>query len=135
MRLTISEQQVMEIYWRTAEPLSQSELLTRAGEEKEWKDRSVYILLNGLLKKGVLKEDGFVRSGKSFARRFSPALSYEEYLVSQMFAGSITPDLTRVLSTLLDREDIPVSTLKAMDKVLRDKIKTQKESEKAVMAE
>ena len=66
MELTKSESNLLEILLDADEPLSKSEILDHASADKPWKDGSIHILLNSLLKKEVIYEAGFVRTGKGF---------------------------------------------------------------------
>ena len=64
MELTKSESNILEILLDANKPLSKSEILNHALENKPWKDGSIHILLNSLLKKGAIYEAGFIRTGK-----------------------------------------------------------------------
>ena len=64
MELTKSELEVMNVLWKAARPLSRNDIITMS-VDKSWKSSSIHILLNGLLKKGAIKEAGFVKSGKT----------------------------------------------------------------------
>lgn len=121
MHLTNGEWEVMGIFWNAGEPLTQAELLARADRDRSWKDRSVYILLNRLLKKGMLKEDGFVRSNKAFARRFSPTMSFESYLVAEMYSHAVKPDLPRLLDALMERDAPDPQTIEELRKICRQR--------------
>lgn len=81
MHLTKSEQQIMEIFWRADHAMAQTEVVKTCVDRK-WKERSIFSMLNSLMEKGVLREVGFVRSGKTYARTFEPAMSHAEYLAS-----------------------------------------------------
>ena len=72
MELTKSESNILEILLDADKPLSKSEILNHALENKPWKDGSIHILLNSLLKKGAIYEAGFIRTGKGFGRTFAP---------------------------------------------------------------
>ena len=78
VNLTKSKKQIMHAFWQADHPLSCTELLSRC-ELRNWKDRSVFSMLNGLLDKGLLQPVGFVRSGKTYARTFKPTMSQVEY--------------------------------------------------------
>lgn len=119
MRLTKCEQEMMEVFWAAGKPLSQPELLAQAGE-KSWKNSSVYILLNGLLEKEMLREVGFVRSGKAYARTFAPALSYEEYCAMEIRASRQKPDLAKLVCALLREGDISDQTIEELEALLRE---------------
>ena len=81
MHLTKSEQQIMEIFWQADHPMAQTEVIHTC-EDRKWKERSIFSMLNSLMAKGVLREVGFVRSGKTYARTFEPAMSHAEYLAA-----------------------------------------------------
>lgn len=55
-----------------------------------WKERSIFAIINSLMKKGCIKEDGMVRAGKTYARTFAPAMSRAEF-----YAGMVTNALTK----------------------------------------
>ncbi len=104
MELTKSEMEIMDVFWEKSIPLSRSDLLGK--EDKCWKDSSVHILLNGLLKKGVLKEVGVVRRSKTYGRTFQPTLSREEYYAGVIFSHRNKPDPKGLLTALLNRPEI-----------------------------
>lgn len=121
MRLTNSEQEIMEVFWEAQEPLSRAELLTRAGEDRSWKDRSAYILLNGLMDKGALKEDGFVSEGKAVSRRFSPSVSYEQYMAQRIRSRCLKPDIPRLLDLLLESYQPDTETIEQLKQIVKDR--------------
>ena len=63
MRLTKSELEIMEVLWAADEPLCRADIIARS-QDKTWKDSSVHILLNSMLKKEAIQEAGFVRRGE-----------------------------------------------------------------------
>ena len=105
MHLTKSEQQIMEIFWQADHPMAQTEVIHTC-EDRKWKERSIFSMLNSLMAKGVLREVGFVRSGKTYARTFEPAMSHAEYLalvVAEQLPAKQFPEL---LASLLQRVEI-----------------------------
>lgn len=111
MELTKSEMEIMDVLWNTGEPLSRADLLMRS-EEKNWKDSSVHILLNGLLKKGAIREAGFVKCSKTYGRTFLPTLTREEYFATTIFSHRYKPQIVGLFAALLQREDISQEELK-----------------------
>lgn len=117
MELTKSELEVMNVIWQAKEPLSRNDIIARSPEHRSWKDSSIHIILNGLLRKEAIKEDGFVKCNKIYARKFSPLISGEEYYAKTMFSGGketvpmlfsalirsdqMTPELLAELETML----------------------------------
>ena len=83
-------------------------------EDRKWKERSIFSMLNSLMAKGVLREVGFVRSGKTYARTFEPAISHAEYLalvVAEQLPAKQFPEL---LASLLQRVEITPAIQKAL---------------------
>lgn len=77
MHLTKSEQQIWKFFGRLDHAMAQTEVVKTCVDRK-WKERSIFSMLNSLMEKGVLREVGFVRSGKTYARTFDlpcPTLS------------------------------------------------------------
>lgn len=105
VELTKSEMEIMDVLWDAGAPLSRSDLV---GDhpDKSWKDASVHILLNGLLKKGAIKEVGFVKRSKTFGRTFSPALTREQYFATTIFCHRRKPQIVPLIKELLSRQDI-----------------------------
>ena len=105
MELTKSEMQIMDVLWEAGAPLSRADLLERS-EAKTWKDSSVHILLNGMLNKGIIREAGFVKRGKTYGRLFLPTMSREEYFATTVFCHAHKPKIVGLVAALLNREDI-----------------------------
>ena len=104
MELTRSELEIMNVIWDAGRPLTRGEILDRS-VDKTWKDNSIHILLNRLLAKGALVENGFARSGKSYGRLYEAAISGEAYYAQSLFAGG--NGRTRLLfDALLDSAEL-----------------------------
>lgn len=119
MHLTKSEQQIMEIFWQADHPMAQTEVVATCVDRK-WKERSIFSMLNSLMEKGVLKESGFVRSGKTYARTFEPAMSQPDYLASLIAAQLPVKEYPALLQALLRNEGVTPELQKAMRAVLRE---------------
>lgn len=100
--LTKSEKQIMHAFWQTDHPLSCTELLSIC-ELRNWKDRSIFSMLNDLLDKGLLQSVGFVRIGKTYARTFTPTMSQVEYwgevINQEHMSSSQLSELTDLLAS------------------------------------
>lgn len=105
MELTKSELQIMDVLWESKSALSRSDLLA-SSEDKSWKDSSVHILLNGLLRKGAIREAGQVKRSKTYGRTFLPTLTREEYYVANIFSHQYKPDMEKLLKVLLQRPEV-----------------------------
>ncbi len=118
MVLTKSEMQIMDVLWETDRPLSRAGILA-ASEEKSWKDSSVHILLNGLLKKGAIYEAGSVKCSKTVGRTFAPSLSREEYFARNAFSYAHKPDLVGLVEALLRHQQITDEQTEQLMQLLR----------------
>ena len=111
MELTKSEMEIMDVLWEDGGALSRSDFLERSAE-KSWKDSSVHILLNGLLKKGATQEVGFVKRSKTYGRTFAPTMTREEYFAMTIFSHRYQPDIVALMDALLKRPDITAEQMK-----------------------
>lgn len=107
MHLTKSEQQIMEIFWKADHAMAQTEVVSTCVERK-WKERSIFSMLNSLMEKGVLREVGFVRSGKTYARTFEPAMSHAEYLAAVVAEQLPAKQLPELLAALMQKMERPL---------------------------
>lgn len=119
MELTKSELQIMDEFWASSAPLSRSDLLEMEGE-KSWKDSSVHILLNGLLKKEAIREVGFVKRSKTYGRTFAPTMTREEYYAQAVFSHTIPPRIVELVEALLRRKDITAEDRARIKALLED---------------
>ena len=117
MELTKREMEIMDVFWAANIPLSRSDLLEH-GEEKTWKDGSVHILLNRLLRKGMIQEAGFVRRNKTYGRTFAPTMTREEYFVSTIFSHRHKPEPDGLFTALLNRPEVTAETLERLQSLL-----------------
>ena len=121
MVLTKSEMQIMDVLWEDGNPLSRSDFLDRAAE-KSWKDSSVHILLNGLLRKGIIREAGIVKRTKTYGRTFLPTMTREEYFATTTFSHPHKPDMTGLIQALLERPEVNPATLKDIQKLVEQRL-------------
>ena len=103
-RLTKSELAVMEVLWDEGEALTSAEIIQKS-KEKEWKDSSVHLLINSLLKKKVVTVAGFKKTTKNYARTFVPVEGKEQFLVGQIIDKKTTLTARkRIYSYLIEKE-------------------------------
>jgi predicted transcriptional regulator len=121
MVLTKSELEIMDVLWDSSCPLPRSDLLERS-EEKNWKDSSVHILLNGLLQKNAIENVGYVKRSKTYGRTFQPTLTREEYFANTIFSYRHKPELVGLFSALLNRPEATPEALKQIAALLSDRV-------------
>ena len=103
-RLTKSELAVMEVLWDEGEAVTSAEIIQKS-KEKEWKDSSVHLLINSLLKKKVVTVAGFKKTTKNYARTFVPVEGKEQFLVGQIIDKKTTlAARKRIYSYLIEKE-------------------------------
>ncbi|MBE6975610.1 MAG: BlaI/MecI/CopY family transcriptional regulator [Ruminococcaceae bacterium] len=105
MQLTKSEMEIMDVLWEDGGELSRADFLERSAE-KSWKDSSVHILLNGLLKKGAIREVGMVKRSKTFGRTFLPTMTREEYFANTIFSHRYKPEMVGLVKALMERPEM-----------------------------
>ena len=105
MQLTRSEMEIMDVLWEDGGELSRADFLERSAE-KSWKDSSVHILLNGLLKKKAIREVGMVKRSKTFGRTFLPTMTREEYFANTIFSHRYKPDMVGLVKALMERPEM-----------------------------
>ncbi len=125
MVLTKSEMEIMDVLWEDGGELSRSDFLDRS-EEKSWKDSSVHILLNGLLRKGIIQEAGIVKRTKTYGRTFLPTMTREEYFATTSFSHRYKPEMSGLVKALLDRPEADEKTLLEIQQMVADKLEKQK---------
>ena len=116
MHLTKSDQLIREIFWQADHAMAQTEVVSTCVDRK-WKERSIFSMLNSLMEKGVLREVGFVRSGKTYARTFEPAMSHAGSVVAEQLPAKQLPEL---LAALMQKVETTPAIQKEMRAALRD---------------
>ena len=119
MHLTKSEQQIMQIFWQADDAMAQTEVVSTCVDRK-WKERSIFSMLNSLMQKGLLREVGFVRSGKTYARTFEPAMSQAEYLAKVISERLPADELPELLANLMQDYETTPQIQKEMRAALRE---------------
>ena len=108
----------MNVLWRADHPLSRAEILEQS-EDKTWKDNSIHILLNGMLKKGAIQGDGFARSGKVWGRLYAPTVGIGEYYRENLFQPGGQETYPLLLAAMVDDEALTPETLDKLEAILR----------------
>lgn len=118
MKLTKSELEIMNVLWKADRPLSRADILSLS-EDKTWKDNSIHILLNGMLKKDAIHEDGFTRSGKVWGRLYAPSVGIGDYYRENLFQMGGEEFYPLLLTAMLDDENLSAETMDKLEEILR----------------
>lgn len=125
MNLTKNEVEIMDVLWEAERPLSRAELITLS-VERTWKESSIHVLLNSLLRKGAICEAGFVKNGKAIGRTYAAAITCEEYHALAAISNTKKkPELTKLFAALLKNFDPSAEVLQELQAIL-DKSITEK---------
>ena len=121
-RLTKSEFAVMEVLWDEGEELTSAEIIQKS-KEREWKDSSIHLIINSLLRKKVVTVAGFKKTTKNYARTFVPVETREQFLVGQIIDDK-TPaaDKKGIYSYIIGKESDP-ELINYIEKLLEERKK------------
>ena len=124
-RLTKSEFAVMEVLWDEGEELTSAEIIQKS-KEREWKDSSIHLIINSLLRKKVVTVAGFKKTTKNYARTFVPVETREQFLVGQIIDDK-TPaaDKKGIYSYIIGKESDP-ELINYIEKLLEERKKELK---------
>ena len=127
--LTKSESEVMYLLWHADRALSASEIIALS-PEKSWKDSYIHLLVNSLLKKGMIAQAGFVKTFRNYARTFAPCMTEEEYAQLQLRDKTIQdPALVApFLSAMIDTAEDPGTMIDELIALLEEKRAALKKS-------
>lgn len=116
--MTKSEKQVMDLLWSVDKPLSCTEIVELSGD-KTWKDSYVHSLIKSLMKKGIVKIESFELISRSYARKFAPKVTKEEYYLNEYLDESPENDMPALFAAFADA-DPDEKTMKKIEKIIAD---------------
>lgn len=122
MELTKNEFEFLEVLWKVGKPLTRAEII-KYSVNKSWKDSSVHILINSLMKKKAIQEAGIVRSGKGFGRVFEPTLEANKYFDNLLRKIALKTNPTKAFSTLIKANAFDEESLQELEALIREKVK------------
>ena len=121
-RLTKSEFAVMEDLWDEGEAMTSAEIIQKS-KEREWKDSSIHLIINSLLRKKVVTVAGFKKTTKNYARTFVPVETREQFLVGQIIDDkTTTEDKKGIYSYIIGKESDP-ELINYIEKLLEERKK------------
>lgn len=125
--LTAREEELLNFFWQTEEPLTAGEMADRL-EEDGWNTATLFKTVRTLSDRGYLKVAGLEKNAKSYARKFVPALTKEEYYTEVMMRrGLDSSSIANITAAFLgvadknkkERDDRVISKLEEIIRMLR----------------
>ena len=99
MRLTDKELEIMKLLWVSDEPMTATEII-KASENRTWREGSIYVLMNTLVKKKAVILKCYKPTSSNAARAYEPIVSAEEYLVANignLIDTGVHVDITKLI--------------------------------------
>ncbi len=117
--LTKSEEQMMDIFWSSCEPLTSVDIV-KMNIKETWSNGLVHNIIRALLKKGLLVECGMERYSTQYARKLSPAITREEYaaklLISKVKGKT---SISKVIVAIAKEQDDEKEMIEELEKIIR----------------
>ena len=115
IRLTKSEQEIMDVLWKQGEALTSSEII-EFSTNRSRSNTSIHLLLKSLLDKSVIEVDGFKRTTKNYARTFKPSISQYDYFFQENFRGIPLEKRMKFIEAVI--QDTSLEELDAIEKII-----------------
>jgi BlaI family penicillinase repressor len=109
MKISESEAQVLEVFWRTPEALSADDVVAALENERDWSAGTIRTFLARLVKKKALaaSQDGRRYLYRSLVRQEDYAHQQSRNLIDRLFGGRVAPFLAQFSERdKLSRDDI-----------------------------
>lgn len=116
--MTKSEKQVMDLLWSVDRPLSCTEIVELSGD-KTWKDSYVHSLIKSLMKKGIVKIEAFELISRSYARKFAPKVTKEEYYLNEYLDESPENSMPTLFAAFADGK-ADAESMKEIEKMIKE---------------
>lgn len=132
IRLTKSEEIVMEVLWSSEYPMTSVELM-EITQDHSWESGYIHKMLRSLLNKEIVQVCGMTQYGKQYARQFIPLLSREEYAAKlAMSTGIKRSSIGKVAAALVNEMDDSQELIEQLEELIqqmkdRGREETQKE--------
>ena len=94
----------MDLLWRVNEPLSCTEIVELSGD-KTWKDSYVHSLIKSLMKKDMVEIAAFELISRSYARKFKPKLTKEQYCIREYLAEDPANSFSKLFAAYAEQSD------------------------------
>lgn len=103
MKLTGKEMEIMAVLWASESPMTATEII-EASNDRTWKENSIYIIMNTLIKKGAVDIAHYKPTGTNNAKTYKPIITSEECIVSHIdgiMGAGVRVDLPSLVERLM----------------------------------
>ena len=112
MQYTLNEIKLLKIFWKAKKPLTKREILTLNSDDS-WRTNTIHHLLNSLLAKNAICEDGYVKFENAIGRKYKAVFSYIDFCLELLL-----PILTELnLITMLDSVICQCNDLNTLEEI------------------
>lgn len=123
--LSENELAVLNALWNAGKPLSRPEILQRIAKT-DWNPNSIHLILNNLMKKGLVQIGDFTRCGQNYGRTYYPLKERGEVISS--LTAYMLPDVSeedRVLHVMsaMTQKGISEKTIRELEEMLEQRRK------------
>lgn len=87
--LNSREKTIMELLWNSESGLTSIEMLDKL-DQNDWNKLNIFRTINSLIDKGCLKVSGFEQYNTQYARKFTYALTQEEFAARLLEADGLS---------------------------------------------
>lgn len=108
----------MDLLWSVDRPLSCTEIVELSGD-KTWKDSYVHSLIKSLMKKGIVKIEAFELISRSYARKFAPKVTKEQYYLHEYLDENPENKMPTLFAAFAD-DDADVEDMKEVEQIIKN---------------
>ena len=123
---TVSELTIIKLLWEKHTSLTVAEIIENL-PELNLLVNSLYVILQGMMRKGLIDMDGQVRRGKRYAKTYKAIISREDFATMQMY--KLFPDVPKrdrvlgILSSMVKQDGDDEETISLLEEYVQKKRK------------
>ncbi|WP_265455451.1 BlaI/MecI/CopY family transcriptional regulator [Enterococcus sp. HY326] len=102
-RLTKRERQILEVFWRTNQPLSIADVIE---QDPDLNKNTVAAVVKKLFVNNLLEIGGIGYNKTALTRQYLPTISEEQFIAQEMSQDSLSKLVTNFIDTTKDMESL-----------------------------
>ena len=126
---TVSELAIIKLLWEKQDSLTAAEIIENL-PELNLLVNSLYVILQGMMRKGLIDMDGQVRRGKRYAKTYKAIMSREDFATMQMY--KLFPNVPKrdrflgILASMVKQDGDDEETIALLEEYVQKKREEQK---------